>query len=41
MTNVVEILILIANLFILGLNLKLYTEWFKARSIENRKKGGD
>jgi len=25
------------NLVILGLNLKLYTEWFKDRAISNRK----
>jgi hypothetical protein len=30
------VLILLANLGILGLNLKLYTEYFKDRSQDNR-----
>jgi len=32
-----NILILIANILVLGLSLKLYTEYFKDRSIRNRK----
>lgn len=32
-----EVLILLANIAILGLNLKLYTEYFKDRRIENRR----
>jgi hypothetical protein len=31
------LLILIANILILALNLKLYTEYFKDRSISKRK----
>ncbi len=32
------LLVTIANLIILGLNLKLYTEYFKDRKIERRQK---
>ena len=36
----ISLLITLANLVILGLNIKLYTEYFKDRSQLNRKKEG-
>ena len=37
METIINLLILLANITILGLNLKLYTEYFKDRSIAKRK----
>jgi hypothetical protein len=37
---VASIMVTILNLGILALNLKLYTEWWKARGIQASKKGG-
>lgn len=36
MSDTIQIGILIANLIILGLNVKLYTEYFKDKSASNR-----
>lgn len=38
---IVNVLVLLANLCILGLNLKLYTEYFKDKSIDQRKKSSN
>ena len=38
--TVANLLILLANLCVLGLTVKLYTEYFKDRAISNRSKGG-
>jgi hypothetical protein len=38
-TLIINGVFLLANLIILGLNLKLYTEYFKDRSKSNRDKG--
>ena len=35
--TIANLLILIANAIMFGLNLKLYTEWFKDRAIQRRK----
>ena len=40
MSELINILIVALNLIILGLNLKLYTEYFKDKAIDNRKKQG-
>ena len=40
MADAASILILLANIAILGLNLKLYTEILKDKSQDNRAKGG-
>lgn len=40
MADTAGILILLANLAILGLNLKLYTEILKDKSMDRRKKQG-
>jgi len=36
--TIINILILLANLFIFGLSLKLYTEYFKDKSMSARTK---
>jgi hypothetical protein len=40
MVDVTGVLILLANLVVLGLNLKLYTEYFKDQSQRNRRVRG-
>jgi len=40
MIDVTGVLILLANIAILGLNLKLYTEVLKDKSMDHRAKGG-
>lgn len=41
MAEAVGALILLANLAVLGLNLKLYTEFLKDRKMDARHEGGD
>jgi hypothetical protein len=38
---IANLIILLANLCVLGLTVKLYTEHFKDRKIERRKDGGN
>lgn len=37
---IANLIVLLANLCVLGLTVKLYTEYFKDRKIERRKDGG-